>query len=210
MEQHSVRDSSEFGSINCDIVTIGQFECEGESHGESSSNTLRGQICQLSRKSPNVQKSLQTFSLKNNKDVLKRHIKTFEQTKLHESFVNHLKGTSARVKRAQVPTASGQEVVQSYVSFPEAFSLYLSYDPNSLPATLKQQHFKQRFRELLCHPNDGLCAYIVKCKDGEEFVILRSDDVDLEFVFEDMQELPSNPQEKTPTSHLIKSMYRAF
>ena len=108
-------------------------------------------LLQLSRKSPNVQKSSQVCSLENNKDILKKHIEMFEQTKLHESFVNHLKGLYAvlEILQSRVPTASGQEVVQSYLSFPEAFSLYLSYDPNSLPVTLKQQHFKQRFRELL-------------------------------------------------------------
>ena len=41
------------------------------------------------------------------------------------------------------------------------------------------------------------------CRNGEEFVILKSDDVDLEFVFEDMQAI-SNAQEKACSLTLDK------
>jgi hypothetical protein len=37
-----------------------------------------------------------------------------------------------------------------------------------------------------------LYAYILKCENGEEFVILISDDINLEFVFEEIQASPPN------------------
>ena len=104
-----------------------QLKYEDESPGKGNSNSLTGQIRHLSRISANVRKSLQACSLTNNKDVLKGHIEKFERTKVNESFVNHLKGLYAvlGILQARVPTASGQEVVQSYLSFHEAFFLYL-------------------------------------------------------------------------------------
>jgi hypothetical protein len=85
---------------------------------------------------------------------LKEHIERLDKSQIIKSFVYHLKGIYAVLELLQghIPTASGQYIVQSYLSFNEAFSLYISYDPSSLPSTLKQQHVNERFRELLCHP----------------------------------------------------------
>jgi hypothetical protein len=162
IDEHSLCDSSEHDSNSENTRGL----------GEGSSNSLRAQIRHLSRKSENVRKSLQACGLTNNRDVLKGHIERLEKTQIIKSFVYHLKGIYAVLEllQAHIPTASGQDIVQSYLSFNEAFSLYISYDLTSLPSKLKQQHVKERFRELLCHPRYGLCVYILKCENGEAFV----------------------------------------
>ena len=41
---------------------------------------------------------------------------------------------------------------------------------------LEMKHEKKRFKELICHPQYGLCVYVIM----DKFVVLRSDDIDME------------------------------
>lgn len=58
----------------------------------------------------------------------------------------------------------------------------MSYSPDSVTESLKLRDKRKRFKELLCNEKYGLCVYIVK----ESCVVLRPDNVDLEYFMMDM------------------------
>ena len=170
--------------------------------GGINHNQLRSEIRELSKKTVHVSKSLQTCGIKYNVKLLTEHIQKLKAPYTCDSgtpdiLLCHLQGLRAvlYLLLAQVPTPDGREVIHSYLKFGEAFALYLSYDKNSTSITLKSPHYRKRFRELVCHPIYGFCVYIVTCHNGEEYILLKSDDVDLEYFFEQMQSTDKNQQE---------------
>ena len=84
--------------------------------------------------------------------------------------------------QGQLPNENGKDTKQSFMNFNEAFALSLSYSKDKSSLDLGQRHKRNRFKELLCHPKYGLCVYVVM----EKFIVLRADDVDLEFFFEEL------------------------
>ena len=77
--------------------------------------------------------------------------------------MDHLRGLRAvlQVLLAQVPTPQEIEIRQSYMSFDDAFSLYLGYSTGKTTASLHLKHEKKRFKEFTFHADYGLCVYIV-------------------------------------------------
>ena len=69
----------------------------------------------------------------------------------------------------------------SYIEFDEAYHLFLSYSTNGRTG-VKDTNKKKHFKELLLHPKFGLCVQIITINE-KQFVVLRSDDVDLEDFF---------------------------
>ena len=134
----------------------------------------------------NILKSLQTCYLKENMKLLESHIDRLEnntESATGNGLMSQLKGLRAvlQVLLCQIPTEQGKVVRQSYITFDEAFGLCLAYSEKKTLLTLDIKHEKKRFRELICHPKYGLCVYIVI----DKFILLRSDDIDLEFFMED-------------------------
>ena len=120
-----------------------------------------------------ILKSLQTCYLKDNMKVLDEHI-----AKLNlEETLSHLRGLKAVLQMLQ-----GQLPNENFMDFNEAFALFLSYSKDTSSLDLGERHKRKRFKELLCHPKYGLCIYVVM----EKFIVLRADDVDLEFFFEEL------------------------
>ena len=80
------------------------------------------------------QTKLQKCCLKENLNVLTKSI----DKKSNKEIVDHLRGLRAvlQVLRAQVSTPEGIEIKQSYVSFNDAFSLYLGYSTGKTTASL--------------------------------------------------------------------------
>ena len=77
---------------------------------------------------------------------------------------------------AQVPFEKGKEITQSFLTFDEAFSLFLAFSPSKSHLALQQKHERKHFKEFICHPRYGLCVYVV----GELFVVLKPDNIDIE------------------------------
>ena len=125
-----------------------------------------------------VLSSLQSLKLKENLSVLEDKIaKVSSGSQLWE----HLRGLRAILDclLANVACSDGSTRVASYIEFEEAYHLFLGYctfGSTNIKDTDKKKHFK----EMLLHPNYGLCVYLVDTLKGNLFVILRSDDVDLE------------------------------
>ena len=150
-----------------------------------TSNTLRTEIREQSLGTADgnirILKSLQTCYLKDNMKVLDEHI-----AKLNlEETLSHLRGLKAvlQMLQGQLPNEkNGKDTKQSFMDFNEAFALFLSYSKDTSSLDLGQRHKRKRFKELLCHPKYGLCVYVVM----EKFIVLRADDVDLEFFFEEL------------------------
>ena len=94
-----------------------------------------------------------------------------------EETRSHLRGLKAvlQMLQGQLPNENGKDTKQSFMDFNEALALFFSKDTSSLD--LGQRHKRKRFKELLCHSKYGLCVYVVM----EKFIVLRADDVDLEF-----------------------------
>ena len=124
--------------------------------------------------------SLQTCYLQDNMKVLDEH-----KAKLNlEETLSHLRGLKAvlQMLQGQLPNENGKDTKQSSMDFNETFALFLSYSKDTSSLDLGQRHKRKRFKELLCHPKYGLCVYVVMKK----FIVLRADDVDLEFLFEEL------------------------
>ncbi len=70
------------------------------------------------------------------------------------------------------------------MDFDEAYYLYLSYCTYG-EASVKDCDQKKRFKELLLHPEFGLCVYIVSLKE-KQYIVLRADEIDLDDFFLDL------------------------
>ena len=64
--------------------------------------------------------------------------------------------------------SDSSERTESYLPFLEAFSLYFSFASNGL-VFFNDKDYKKKFRELVLHPEFGLCAYIIKYR-GKNFI----------------------------------------
>ena len=73
---------------------------------------------------------------------------------------------------------------QSFMSFSGAFELFLGFQPGkSIETAISDE--RKNFQELLCHPNNGLCVYIVfNPFTGNSFIVLRPDEVSLGHFFD--------------------------
>ncbi len=69
----------------------------------------------------------------------------------------------------------------SYIEFNEAFALFLSYNTTATTAMLSNRGQRKMFIDLICHPNYGIPVYVVK----KQYLLLKSNDVDLDLFFED-------------------------
>ena len=111
---------------------------------------------------------------------------------------------------SDVPNDNGKSYTQSYITFNEAYDVYLAFsglsDQTELLKTDKLR--KKSFRDLLLHPLHGLCVYIAKgC--NESYIILRPDDVDLSYVLNRLavpEVKDSRPLTKETLSNLLSSM----
>ena len=131
--------------------------------------------------------------LKDNLSTLNEHISRLVKDEgnrvINSSLINHLKGLRAILQMllAQVPNQHGKEIINSYMDFNDAFNLYMAYSDTASSLSLDIKHEKKRFKELICHRDYGLCVYIIM----DSFVVLRSDNVDMEHFIEDFISLLS-------------------
>ena len=107
--------------------------------------------------------------------------------------MDHLRGLRAvlQVLLAQVP--QGIEIKQSYMSFDDAFSLFLGYSTGKTTASLHFKHQKKKFKELICQSDYGLCVYIVM----DSYIVFKSDDVDIEEFLESLISVIKNKERRT-------------
>ena len=148
-----------------------------------SQNVLRSQLRLRSRIEKNVWRSLQPCKVVDNISVLKNRVVNFSEsnpTRKHvEAFVQIME-----MLTSQVPHSSGAEFSQAWLPFNEAYSVFLSYShPNhNCNHLLDDKDLRKQFKDLLLHPEFGLCVYVVE-GHGQQYLILRADDVDYGNVF---------------------------
>ena len=71
---------------------------------------------------------------------------------------------------------NGKTLQCSYLEFDEAHTLFLSYHLLKTLGHVTDHHSRKVFKDLLCHPKNGLPVYIV----ANKFIILKSRETDLE------------------------------
>eukprot|EP00794_Sanderia_malayensis_P001530 gene1530-1693_t len=144
-------------------------------------NEVRSFIRSNARKTNNVLTSLQECRLEDNLEVLESKIQKLSAgSKLWE----HLRGLRAVLDSllSNVFHGDGSVTVNSFMDFDEAFQLYLAYCTDGSKYMNDGDH-KKRFKELLLHPNFGLCVYVATFFNEKQFVVLRPDGFDLEDFF---------------------------
>ena len=98
---------------------------------DSDCTDVRTDIRKNCKVTENILKSLQTCYLKQNMKLLESHIDRLEnntESATGNGLMSHLKGLRAVLQvLCQIPTEQGKEVRQSYITFDEAFGLYLAY-----------------------------------------------------------------------------------
>ena len=77
---------------------------------------------------------------------------------------------------------NGKTLRYSYLEFDEAHTLFLSYHPPKTLGHVTDRHWRKVFKDLLCHPKNGLPVYIV----ANKFIILKSRETDLELFLEEL------------------------
>ncbi len=151
------------------------------------SNRTRTDIRENSRLSTNVVGSLQNCKLGVVEDLLTSKIEAIDEHKCTSESVahrNNLRGLRAVLQEllCTINLNIKRDIRQSFMPFDEAHALFLSFNPDRTAESLKDHHLKKFFREILCHPKHGLPVYVI----GNQYVLLRSQDVDLEVFIEEL------------------------
>ena len=150
-----------------------------------SKNQLRPEIREACIVSEHILKSNQTSDAKDNLRLLNNYICKLVEQNICDSDVNrkshlyHLKGLRAVLEMmvAKVPSKHpNKDITISFISFHEAFDLFLGHTPEVSILQQGTRHLRKRFMELLCHPKFGLSVYIIY----DRFIVLKSNDVDLQ------------------------------
>lgn len=174
------------------------------------SNRVRTDIRENSRLTKNVVGSLQNCKLDAIEDLLTSKIEAIDEHKCTPEIITHrnnLRGLRAVLQELLCTiNINKRDVRHSFMPIDEALALFLSFNPDRTAESLKNHHLKKFFRELLCHPKHGLPVYVI----GDQYVLLRSQDVDLEHFIEDVManNLANNDEQSrlTISCDLIQDM----
>ena len=151
-----------------------------------SKNAIRSDIRNNSNLGKYSRVSLQRCSVEENENILNKQIDVCERAKPSEVNIIHLtnlKGLRAVLQMLTVNYKNNDRMVRkSYLLFDDALELFLSFKDNATESSIKDKETRQKFRDLLCHEKYGLCVYVVL----EKYVVLSSDDVNLEGFFDDL------------------------
>eukprot|EP00794_Sanderia_malayensis_P021291 gene21291-23363_t len=151
-----------------------------------SKNALRSDIRNSSKLGKYSRVSLQRCSIEENENVLDKQIDACERAQPSEVNMVHLKnlkGLRAVLQMLTVNYNNNDHMVRkSYLLFDDALELFLSFKDNATESSIKDKETRQKFRDVLCHEKYGLCVYVVL----QKYVVLRSDDINLEGFFDDL------------------------
>ncbi|KXJ23812.1 hypothetical protein AC249_AIPGENE11233 [Exaiptasia diaphana] len=153
--------------------------------GENSHNSARSGVRKFSKVSPNVLASLQRCTIRDNFACLEDCICKSK----NDLLVQNLRGLQAVLDVLQCETDSENQV-QSFMPFEDAFELFLGFQEGKSLETATSSD-RKAFKEILCHPEHGLCVYIVHVDNTNEsaLVVLRPDDVDMACFIEELLQI---------------------
>ena len=184
--------------------------------GENLHNSARSGIRKFSNITQNVKVSLQHCGLRDNFSRLEDFIcKTS-----NESLVHKLRGLQAILDVLQSETNYTiadpdlqTSYLKSFMPFDDAFELFLGFQPGkSMENTTSND--RKSFKELLCHPEYGLCVYIAYvAKADTYYIVLRSDDVDMaHFLEELLQDVTRNasPERVTLDNEIVYALLNSM
>ena len=99
-------------------------------------NQKRSEIRHFSAESKNVLRSLQTCSIRENLSVIENHIRKRQG---NPELLDHLRGLKAVLQELLASTVevNGTERIKSFMSFEEAFTLFLGYTKYATAMTQK-------------------------------------------------------------------------
>lgn len=149
----------------------------------ATGNETREEIRKCSYINEVVKVSLQSCSLSGNRSLLSSYI---ERRDADSTTCRNLSSLRYILDclLANVSNRPGKSKVLSYMSFDEAYDIYLAYQhPARGKFMQSDRHEKKHFTELVLHPKYGLCVNIVKVKQ-KEYIVLRPDNFNLEAFYE--------------------------
>ncbi len=129
-----------------------------------------------------VLKSCQTCGVNNNLSILEGHIKGIKSSNRAissdeiSSQLCHLMG----LKAVTCPSIGNQDSRVSFMHLDEAYSLFRGYNRDGMYGDCNTKNARKPFKQLLVHPKYGLSVYII----GDKFIVLKSNEADLELFFE--------------------------
>jgi len=148
--------------------------------------------------------SLQTCRLTDNVDVIKEkleHVKDPIRRRHLKALLYILDCLLAKVSDDE-----GSEKTVGYLSFNDAYDIFLGYFPDNDPNLLINDRLKrQQFKELLLHPTFGLSVYILEI-NNKRYIVLRPDNYDLDYFFEDIIVSLKEKKEKEITRNTIANI----
>ena len=129
---------------------------------QTSKNRIHTYIQEDSRLTKNVVGSLQNCKLDAVEGLLTSKIEAIDEYQCTPESVTHrnnLRGLNLRAVLQELLCTiniDNRDLRQSFMPFGEAHALFLSFNPDRTNESLKDHHLKKLFRELLCHPENGL------------------------------------------------------
>ena len=149
-------------------------------------NRIRTYVREDFHLTKNVVGSLQNCKLDAMEDLLTSKIEAIDEYQSTPESVTHrnnLRGLRAVLQELLCTiNIDNRDLRRSFMPFGEAHALFLSFNPDGTNESLKDHHLKKSFRELLCHPENGLPVYVI----ANKYVLLRSQEVDLEHFIEQL------------------------
>ena len=149
----------------------------------ATGNETREEIQKCSLINEVVKTSLQSCSLSGNRSLLSKYIERRDADSTTTRNLCSLRYILDCLL-ANVSSEPGKSKVLSYMSFDEAYDIYLANQhPGRGKFMQSDRHEKKHFTELVLHPRYGLCVNIVKAKQ-KEHLVLRPDNFNLEAFYE--------------------------
>ena len=139
-------------------------------------NARRTMIKQYSYVADGVRKSLQSCLLSENLQLIEDKIsKIKDPCRMRNLSVLRyiLDCLTAKL------SLNGRDAALSYMLFSEAFDIYKSHISQEEMRLSGDGYLKDDLRNLLCHPDYGLCIYLLRRPKRKEIIILRPDHIDL-------------------------------
>ena len=144
-------------------------------------------IRSASRCSDHVKQSLQRCYLKDNRLVLEKCLKSLSDPTRQNNTKFLIYILDVLMAMTYDPE-TGVKRETAYMVFQDAYEIYLSFSKNANLVDAKTDRIlKTSFKDLILHPDYGLCIYIVHMC-GERYICLQPDNANISCIFDALAE----------------------
>ena len=191
------------------MATRGQGRRRKDENELRGKNDARKELVSKSKYSERVVVSLQTCSVKANREKLEKLLPTeLQQGDARDAYVNKRNRINGLLSvwdmlMADAIGKDGEEYTKCFIPFDDALEIfYDSFEEVSVKPLFVNTD-KDKFLYALIHEQWGLCVYVVTHEDcNQRFIVVRPDKVDMRLFLDEISE--KSEDEVRPRMHLDK------